>query len=499
MATAGDDDEGKGRKNLRVASRAVRRGRTLRPSVLPPAPRAETADSPEDAGDVEAPASDRLTVPFQLRRATNGDEGDGEDDGEDDGEREDERDLERDREDEDEDEDQDQDQDDEDDEDQDDEDQDDEDDEDEDDEDSRVTHHAVVADEPDVETRRVAVSDLAVEETPAPSSAGPSIQVRESTLPEDPPPSTRGSPSIRIHESLLPDDFDDEDLLRSARFSRPPAPALDFGGKRKDRVSVIGVVAAGSVQATPAHADVEAPSFGEETLDSQPLAPDFRAQNRKHLGSVGEAGARHDRVDVLVESASFATPSERGGAPSSRGAGDDVVAAGQPRGVSSARFWIGVGVATVAAFFWFSRTASAPEPMTQLPSAVAARTALPTASATTAPPSSVVPPAFVAASTTASSTAIAPTDDLLESSDYDALRKRFVSMQVAHKLKESEAIAHRLIELRPQDATGYRCLGASLQDQLRLKDAKRAYSDCVTHASKGDVAECAQLGGTLKK
>jgi hypothetical protein len=81
---------------------------------------------------------------------------------------------------------------------------------------------------------------------------------------------------------------------------------------------------------------------------------------------------------------------------------------------------------------------------------------------------------------------------------YEAVRRHTLQLLNEHKLKEAEMSARKLIELRPDDALGYRCLGSSLQDQGRVLEAKAVYSECVSRATKGDVVECSQLGGVKK-
>jgi cytochrome c-type biogenesis protein CcmH/NrfG len=55
--------------------------------------------------------------------------------------------------------------------------------------------------------------------------------------------------------------------------------------------------------------------------------------------------------------------------------------------------------------------------------------------------------------------------------------------------------AQALIAAEPDDAFGYLCLGAALQDQGRWGEAHQAYAQCVHQAKRGDVTECGALGG----
>jgi tetratricopeptide (TPR) repeat protein len=83
--------------------------------------------------------------------------------------------------------------------------------------------------------------------------------------------------------------------------------------------------------------------------------------------------------------------------------------------------------------------------------------------------------------------------------DYKTARDKTVNLLTQLKYREAQAYAQQLIEMKPTDAFGYRCLGASLQDQGKMAEAKAVYSDCVQKAVTGDVAECARLGGGLRK
>jgi hypothetical protein len=162
----------------------------------------------------------------------------------------------------------------------------------------------------------------------------------------------------------------------------------------------------------------------------------------------------------------------------------------------------GVVVAAVLGGLWLKKSGADSSTRTAMvPSATTS------ASATTAPTAAVVPavsPASASAESTAAPdasaapSASAASDEPPPSTDFDAIRKEFVELHSRRQLKESEALARTLISLRPTDATGYRCLGAALQDQGRMREARATYSDCVSNASEGDVAECAQLGGTLR-
>ncbi len=59
-------------------------------------------------------------------------------------------------------------------------------------------------------------------------------------------------------------------------------------------------------------------------------------------------------------------------------------------------------------------------------------------------------------------------------------------------------LARQLITLEPDNAFGYRCLGAALQDAGKTSAARKAYSNCVRKATRGLVVECAALGGRAR-
>jgi hypothetical protein len=83
----------------------------------------------------------------------------------------------------------------------------------------------------------------------------------------------------------------------------------------------------------------------------------------------------------------------------------------------------------------------------------------------------------------------------MSDADYDALAERTVDLLQKRQLGLAEASARKLVQGRPDHAFGYRCLGGALQDQGKMRAAQDAYSDCVRHATTGDVFECGALGG----
>lgn len=81
------------------------------------------------------------------------------------------------------------------------------------------------------------------------------------------------------------------------------------------------------------------------------------------------------------------------------------------------------------------------------------------------------------------------------SGDYEEVTKTTLDLLNERKFEEALAHAQKLIDLEPKNAFGYRCLGAALQDLGRMTEARKAYSQCVTYATAGEVAECTALGG----
>ncbi len=83
--------------------------------------------------------------------------------------------------------------------------------------------------------------------------------------------------------------------------------------------------------------------------------------------------------------------------------------------------------------------------------------------------------------------------------DLDDLEKKTVELLTERKFDEAIVFAKKLIEKKPDSAFGYRCLGSALQDLGRYNEAQQVYSDCATHATKGEVIECTALGGRDRK
>jgi len=75
------------------------------------------------------------------------------------------------------------------------------------------------------------------------------------------------------------------------------------------------------------------------------------------------------------------------------------------------------------------------------------------------------------------------------------LRSKTVQLLSQYKLSEAIISARSLIAAEPDNAFGYLCLGAGYQDQGKVAQARAAYSECVRHATRGNIGECAALGG----
>lgn len=82
--------------------------------------------------------------------------------------------------------------------------------------------------------------------------------------------------------------------------------------------------------------------------------------------------------------------------------------------------------------------------------------------------------------------------------DYDEVEKQTLALLNDRKFAEAIPYAEKLIQLKPESAFGYRCLGSALQDLGRQAEAQKVYSDCATNATKGEVLECTALGGHNK-
>ena len=79
--------------------------------------------------------------------------------------------------------------------------------------------------------------------------------------------------------------------------------------------------------------------------------------------------------------------------------------------------------------------------------------------------------------------------------DYAAVSTKTLELLNDRNFEDAVKWANQLIELKPKSAFGYRCLGAALQDLGRITEARDAYSKCVTYADSGEVEECTALGG----
>jgi len=75
------------------------------------------------------------------------------------------------------------------------------------------------------------------------------------------------------------------------------------------------------------------------------------------------------------------------------------------------------------------------------------------------------------------------------------LRKEALSLLNRGKRKEAIEIGRAAIAADPSQALPYLYVGSALQDLGQWKKGVEAYSECVRHATKGPVHECAAMGG----
>src|SRR5690606_35800295 len=146
----------------------------------------------------------------------------------------------------------------------------------------------------------------------------------------------------------------------------------------------------------------------------------------------------------------------------------------------------GTGLGIKAAMSGPSAPASAPAPVVAPPPgepAPVAREAIPE------------PAATPAKETAESSETTQPSD----AARLEEARKMTVTLLKDGKPDEAERWARTVIELEPEDAFGYRALGAALQDQGKPREARKAFSDCVTLAKTGNIGESNALGGVKRR
>ena len=533
------------RGHLRVASRAVKRGRKLRPSMLPGAPvdaRAKAAPEHEDASlaqlasraesDAAAEAHGDRERDDEREDENEGREHGGDENDEDEGRGEnDERDDERD---------------DENDEDESDDESDDENDEDE----SDGAHDDGAREAGRAKSSRELVRD----------SLGSAPQ--RSTQPTETGVATKSAAKVTIVTSqpgVLPDDpdleYEEIELLRLSRFSRPSLPPMLFEAPKKaspvavaDARALPRTTARGEPDGTAAeehtgsrdaqmpgaldisldalHPKVAAPLFDESTLVSEKVRAEKRAAAAPKVAVV----QARTSTSVPPRSASGALArgdrgADSGGAPTSAPSSAELpgslrkTMAELERGQGGPPWalFVVAGIAIAGALALVravtkddvpARGAAAVGPATPPLQATAATTAAthaasaaPTAAgdgtvgATTA---SSTPEASESAAASLSAAPEAASGEPV-SEDYATVLEMTRKLLTERKFKEAEIWANKLIELRPKDAFGYRCLGAALQDLGRAAEAKRVYSDCVARATVGDVLECARLGGVPRR
>ena len=82
--------------------------------------------------------------------------------------------------------------------------------------------------------------------------------------------------------------------------------------------------------------------------------------------------------------------------------------------------------------------------------------------------------------------------------DYDTLSTQTLELLNDREFDRARELAERLVALEPDNAFGYRCLGSALQDMGKIREAREVYSQCVSKATKGEVSECRALGGAKR-
>jgi len=85
--------------------------------------------------------------------------------------------------------------------------------------------------------------------------------------------------------------------------------------------------------------------------------------------------------------------------------------------------------------------------------------------------------------------------DAVDGKDAAELQKEALSLLNRGKRKEAIEVGKAAIAADPSQALPYLYVGSALQDLGQWKKGVEAYSECVRHATKGPVHECAAMGG----
>jgi hypothetical protein len=290
------------------------------------------------------------------------------------------------------------------------------------------------------------------------------------------------------------------------RFSRPTAPVLDFSFDAPSASSaepeedpnattlVSSSDAATSSQPPPSPVNVVDAATDEGAVEESD-EDDEREANLIAMPSIDDSDFAPMRRPLesslapVVDDADDAGPSfltleeERRRRALRRGVGAAVIGAGLITLVLVARATLGGHEPAESA----PVRAAAAQPAGEEPAGEQAPAAEPQKPA-------AAPTADIAAVPAADSSTTVP------SGDYDTLSDQTVKLLSNRKFEEAIPLAQKLIELRPKDSLGYRCLGSAYQDLGRYHDAQQVYTQCATHATQGEVRECTALGGRkLKK
>lgn len=293
---------------------------------------------------------------------------------------------------------------------------------------------------------------------------------------------------------------------RVSAYSRPPAPSLDFGasddepesqpdpnattlisreGPRPSRpsqspVSVVDAADEGVPSLLDAEADLDfVPEDDEPPISAQASSADGEpaADGKFFRQSEATLAPVVDEVDPLSEGPlepTLLSPAE----------------ASRRR---TLRRVVGVGVIAAGLLTLGLVAKSA---MTDEQPAAGERSAPAAEVATEAEPEAA--PAKVEPKVEAAAVAPSAAVGATVPEDYDEVEKQTLELLNDRKFEAAIPFAEKLIQLKPESAFGYRCLGSALQDLGRQADAQKIYSDCATNATKGEVLECTALGGYNK-
>jgi len=352
-------------------------------------------------------------------------------------------------------------------------------------------------------------------------------QVRRHSRPSEPVDGFDGAdepPSSSLEDELV-----DEPPMRKKKYSRPPAPLLEFssGAARQEpeRLSAAGDDEEADPNATtlvsqegPRSPRPSRSEVGVVEADDEPPSEDV-AKRTAEPGFVPE----QDEPPISApakEPEAGAEPPEVERVPSSRNRGvfrqDDATPESavdeEPEEVRAEavvspelarrrqRLRRGVGVIVAAAALvtlgLVARATISDEPAHaerhQATAAVVVATEAPAAVEARAP---TVDEPVVADESDRDLDKSDSAAEPLASGEYGEVSKTTLKHLNDRDFEKAIPWANKLIEMRPHSAFGYRCLGSALQDLGRYAEAQKVYSQCVTNATKGEFEECGALGG----